>query len=121
MVPETKDRLIAPKISELSAPNPPDISGSRKYAINGFIKNPRLSMVLSNRRRQACFNFIRNAEAAFDEYCDARIALLNYLQTKDRTLVPYFSSLRHFEHCLGHLHHAALSIDVLGNKIELTA
>jgi hypothetical protein len=121
MVPETKDRLIAPKISELLAPNAPDITVCRKYPINGFIENTRLSLVLPNRIRQACFNFIRNAEAAFDEYCDARIAMLNYLKTKDRTLVPYFSSLRHFEHCLGHLYHAVLSCNVLGPEKQFEA
>lgn len=121
MVPDTRDRLIAPKISELLAPNLPDISGSRKYPINGFISNPHLALALSNRIRQACFNFLRNAEAAFDEYCDARTALLSYLLAKRRTVVPYFSALRHFEHCLGHLYHAVLSANVVARKKQFEA
>ena len=121
MVPETKNRLIAPKISELLTPNPPDISVGRKYPINGFIGNTNLSLVLSNRIRQACFNFLRNAEAAFDEYCDARTELLNYLQTKSRTVVPYFSALRHFEHCLGHLYHSVLSVNVFAKEKQFRA
>jgi hypothetical protein len=63
---ETKDRLVAPKISELSAPNIPDISTRRNYPLNNFIMNIDLSLVLTNGVRQATFNFIRNAEAAFD-------------------------------------------------------
>jgi hypothetical protein len=121
MVPETMDRIIAPKISELLAPDPPDISGSRRYPINGFVLNSRLSLALRNRIRQACFNFIRNTEAAFDEYCDARIALLEYPQTRDRTLTPYFSAMRHFEHCLGHLCHAVLSANTFANEKQFEA
>ena len=121
MVPETKDRLVAPKISELLTPNPPDISRGRKFPINTFIANTHLSLALSNRIRQACFNFLRNAEGAFDEYCDARTALRSYLKTEGRTVVPYFSALRHFEHCLGHLYHAVLSVNVLAKKKQFEA
>ncbi len=116
MVPETKDRLIAPRISELSTPRIPDISASRKYPLNAFIENTDLSLVLPNLMRQACFNFLRNVEAAFDEYCDARIALFEYLRLRDRTVTPYFSSLRCFEHCLAHLYHGVVSVNVFGKE-----
>jgi hypothetical protein len=113
---ETKDRLIAPKISELSAPNIPDISTRRNYPLNNFIMNINLSLVLTNGVRQATFNFIRNAEAAFDTYCDGRKALFDYLQVRASTAVSYFSALRHFEHCLAHLYHAVRSVNVLGKE-----
>ncbi len=63
-------------------------------------------------------NFIRNSEAAFDEYCDGRNALLNYLVTKDRIVVPYFLALRNFEHCLAHLHHAVLCLDAMDYAVR---
>jgi hypothetical protein len=117
MVPEAKDQFIAPKISELLAPNLPDISSKRQNPINDFILNDHLSLVLTSRMRQACFNFIQNAEAAFDEYCAARTSLLGYLPTKDRTVAPYFATLRHFEHCLAHLYQAVDRINVISKLI----
>jgi len=59
MVPETKNKLIAPRLSELVAPKLPDISRNRKYLLNAFILNFDLSLVLPNVLRQLYFNFIR--------------------------------------------------------------
>jgi hypothetical protein len=113
MYPETKDRMVAPKISELIGPNVPDISSEKKTPINDFVSNHRLFFSQSNITRQCCFNLMQNAEAAFDEYCAARTALLEYLPVKSTTVAAYFAALRHFEHCLAHLYQAVESMNAI--------
>lgn len=113
MLPETKDQFIAPRISELLAPTLPDISSNRQHPLNDYISNYQLFLSQRNITRQCCFNFIQNAEAAFDEYCAARTSLLEYLSVKATTIAPYFAALRHFEHCLAHLNQAVDSMNAI--------
>jgi hypothetical protein len=69
MVPGTKDKLIAPRISTLVAPNIPHISGERKQFVAAFVLNFSLSLAMTNGHRQLLFNIVRKAEDAADEYC----------------------------------------------------
>lgn len=121
MVPETKNFLIAPKISELNAPILPDISAARGYPLSAFVLNIDVSLILPNLKRQCCFNFIRNAEAAFEEYGEARAALLSFVENRGRSVEPYFHALRNFEHCLAHLYHATLSLNQLSTEKQFSA
>jgi hypothetical protein len=103
---DTKDKLIAPKISKLAAPAAPAISAERKPLLNAFISNFKLSLSLSNKNRQFLFNVIRKAEDAFDEYCRAVDSLGEYVAARGLKLSPYFSAMRHFEHCVAHVYQA---------------
>jgi hypothetical protein len=103
---DTKDKVIAPKISRLAAPAAPDISAERKPLLNAFILNFKLSLALSNKNRQFLFNVIRKAEDAFDEYCRAVDSLREYVASRGQKLSHYFSAMRHFEHCVAHVYQA---------------
>lgn len=111
MVDEVKDRLIAPKISQLESPQIPDISEKRTYPLNAFIFNFDLSMVVSNKNRQLLFNIIRKIGDAFDEYCFGTISLKNYVESDRKSITPYFAAVRHFEHCLAHIYQAVLCMN----------
>ena len=113
MVPGTKDKLIAPKISTLVAPKIPDISGERRQFVAAFVLNFALSLTLTNRHRQLLFNIIRKAEDAVDEYCRGAETLKEYVKRRGVTLHPYFAALRSFEHCLAHLYQAVCCMNAL--------
>lgn len=110
---DTKDKVIAPKISGLRAPAAPDISAERKPLLNAFILNFKLSLTLSNKNRQFTFNVIRKAQDAFEEYCRAVDSLKEYVAAGGLALPPYFSAVRHFEHCLAHLYQAVCCMNAL--------
>jgi hypothetical protein len=126
---DTKDKVIAPKISGLRAPaiplrgtNPldsvpshagPDIAAERKPLLNAFILNFELSLTLSNKNRQFTFNAIRKAQDAFEEYCLAVDSLKEYVAAGGLTVSPYFSAVRHFEHCVAHLYQAVRCLNAL--------
>jgi len=110
---DTKDKLIAPKVSGLRAPAAPDISAERKPLLNAFILNFKLSLTLSNKNRQFTFNVIRKAQNAFEEYCHAVDSLKEYVAAGGLTLPPYFSAVRHFEHCVAHLYQAVRCLNAL--------
>lgn len=101
--PEAKNQFISPKISELTAPYPPDIAAQRKYLLNAFILNHTFALSLKNASRQLFFNFIRRTEAAFVEYCLAVESLRAYVQNPNKSVTPYFTALLHFEQCLAQL------------------
>jgi len=113
MVDDTKDKLIAPKISKLRKPAPPDISAERKAWLNALILNFDLSMILSNKNRQFLFNIVRKTEDAFDEYCLGVDNLKDYISAPTISLPHYFSAVRHFEHCLAHLCQATRCMNAL--------
>jgi hypothetical protein len=79
---DTKDKVIAPKISRLRAPAAPDISAERKPLLDALILNFTLSLTLSNKNRQFTFNVIRKAQDAFEEYCRAVHSLNEYVAAR---------------------------------------
>lgn len=112
---ETKDRLIAPKISELTEPNIPDITASRIYPLNVFIMNFELSLAISNKNRQLIFNILRKGQDAFDEYCEGRENLFSYTRSDKKKVVSYFAAVRNFEHCLAHVYQTVRCMNSLAN------
>ncbi len=110
---DTKDKFIAPKISALKAPTAPEISAERRPLLNAFILNFKLSLTLSNKNRQFTFNVIRKAQDAFEEYCRAVDNLKEYIAAGGLTVSPYFSAVRHFEHCVAHLYQAVRCLNAL--------
>ena len=101
---ETKDGLIAPKISEITTPKIPDIRPKRKDPLSVFILNFQLSLTISNKTRQLLFNTLRRVQDAFDEYCEGRENILSFAQSDKKSVSSYFASLRSFENCLGHVY-----------------
>ena len=118
MVDSAKDKLIAPKISKLTAPLVPDLSPLRKDLIATFILND-LQWVVSNRNRQLLFNIIRKAEDAREEYCLAAESVKNHVRpTMWRNLNHYFDALRRFEQCLSHLYEATSCMNRLHQPFD---
>jgi len=113
MVPEMKDKLIAPKLSTLTTPRIPDISGERKQFLATFVLNFDLSLTISNKHRQLLFSIIRKAEDALEEYCRGAESLQQYVASRRLDLRPYFCALRSFEHCLSHLYQAVCCMNGL--------
>lgn len=118
MTPEAKDRMIAPKISQLTIPEIPDISEQRKYPLNAFIFNFELSMTVSNKRRQLIFNIIRKVQDAFDEYCEGRNDLIAYVESDKKTVMSYFSAVRNFEHCVAHIYQTVTCMNALAKTFN---
>jgi hypothetical protein len=110
---ETRDKVIAPKLSKLARPRVVDISAERKHPLSVFILNMDLSLVARNKHRQLIFNIVRKAEDAFDEYCLATNSLRAHLTAPKSTVSHYFSAVRHFEHCLAHLYQAVCCLNSL--------
>jgi hypothetical protein len=113
MTPETQDRLIAPKISQLTSPNFPEIADQRKYPLNVFIFNFELSLTIENKRRQFIFNIIRKSCDALDEYCSAIDSLKSFIDEPQISTSHYFSAVRNFEHCLAHIYQAVVCMNAL--------
>jgi hypothetical protein len=113
---ETRDKVIAPKLSKLVRPAIVDIASERKYPLSVFILNMDLSLVSPNKHRQLIFNIIRKAEDAFDEYCLAVNGLRSHLAAPKSTVSHYFSAVRHFEHCLAHLYQAVCCMNSLASS-----
>src|SRR6266481_9075853 len=105
---------------------------SEKPLLDAFILNFTLSLTLSNKNRQFTFNVIRKAQDAFDEYCRAVDSLKEYAAARPaeqdnllgkRTFVrglalpPYFSAVRHFEHCVAHLYQAVRCLNALSRTL----
>lgn len=102
------DYFIAPKLSQLTICNAPDISKS-KYAISAehYIKNFILNSIfhgrLENPTYAYLFNFLRRTQAAVSEYRLAREKLKTYIDTLgEQRITLYLSSLSNFEMFLGH-------------------
>jgi len=110
----TRDKLIAPRISELTEISIPNITANRRRIIDIFIFNFPLSLKLSNYNRQLYFNIIRRCEASFEEYCLARESLLKHISDNNTTVKYYLAALRHFEQCFYQL---SQLID-LGNAVR---
>lgn len=110
----TKDALIAPKISQLVSPEIPEIAAD-KHLVGIFVLNPKLAIGISNKNRQLLFNLIRKADDATGEYMAAAEDLNAFLQGRKLALSPYFSSLRHWEHCVGHLYQAVRCMNSLNS------
>jgi hypothetical protein len=111
------DNFIAAKISKLKDCRAPDISKNKKYILNGFIMNHKLAVSLNNNSRRLVFNFIRKVEIAFNEYCLARHAIIDYLAANDQRVTAYFKALAHLENCIVHLYQAAMLFNgIIGEK-----
>jgi hypothetical protein len=71
MTPALKNQLVAPKFTELTSPNAPEIVNKRRPLLEMFVMNCHLSLFISNIIRQLVFNVIRKSESSFEEYSEA--------------------------------------------------
>jgi hypothetical protein len=92
------DNFVAHKISSLTECGAPELPMESSW-LNTFILNSALTMTLSAANRPYMFNFIRRAEGAFSAYREARLSLIDYINSPPNVLSPYFRSLLNFEIC----------------------
>ncbi len=113
IVPETKDKLIAPKISQFCNPAIPELAERTTSLVDAFVLNFDLSLVLPNKLRQAVFSLARKSDDALNEYIEARNDAYAFVRSDRRSVTLYFSALRHFEQCLTLLRQAIDCANVL--------
>jgi len=93
------DNFVAHKLSLLTECGAREIPTYANW-LNTFILNSMFRGGLSAKPRAYVFNFLRRAEVALSAYREARIALIEYLETPRNVLSPYFRALLNFEVCI---------------------
>lgn len=115
----TLDKFIAPKLSELTQCNIPDVSDKFKELtslIDAFILNSIFTNCYNNDGIPFMFFYLRRAEAAYREFHFSRIVLLRYLEVKRENFSLYFETLFHIETCIAQLWQAILQFNSLISK-----
>jgi hypothetical protein len=92
------DNFVAHKLSTLTECGAPELPIASTW-LNGFILNSVFTTKWEPSRRAYAFNFIRRAEGAIATYREARLALIEYLNSGRGSVSPYFRSLMYFEIC----------------------
>jgi len=110
------DTFCAPKLSQLTQCNAPDLSGLSEPWLRGFILNTILRFSVPEPTKAHMFNFLRRTEAVFSEYNNARINLIEYVTSDRNTVSPYFRALLHFETLIAQLYQAALFLKALAKE-----
>jgi hypothetical protein len=95
------DKFVAHKLSLLTECGARELTTSTNW-LNAFILNDVFvfGASLPAKTRAYVFNFLRRAEGASSAYREARIALIEYLETPRNVLSPYFRALLNFEVCI---------------------
>jgi hypothetical protein len=93
------DNFVAHKLSGLTACGVKEITINKNW-LGTFILTNVFRARLPNRERAYVFNFLRRAEGSLFAYGQARIALIEYLNTPRNVLSPYFRALLNFEVCI---------------------
>jgi len=96
-----KDKFVAPKLSQLTECNAPDMSNyddQCTHWVANFALNSMLRVTVKQPQRAFFFTFLRRAETAFYEYENARRCLLEYIEQKD--LHKVLRAVHHFESLL---------------------
>lgn len=105
--------FIAPRLSELTECNANDMSHLKEKWLNNYILNTIVKIGETNEKNAYFINFLRRAEAIFNEYENARIALIKYISSERNNISPYFKALLHFETFFAQLHQAYQLIKTL--------
>ncbi len=93
------DNFVAHKLSLLTECGARELPVETKW-LNTFILTSVFKVSLPAKTRAYVFNFLRRAEGALSAYREARIALIEYLETPRNVLSPYFRALLNFEVCV---------------------
>ncbi len=100
------DKFVAPKLSELTECNIPDMSnhfGQADHWVTNFILNSILRIPVEPKPKQYIIFFLRRAEAAFREYQNARRTLVAYVKYGREKGSVYFEALFHVEICIAQM------------------
>ena len=93
------DNFVAHKLSLLTECGARELPAEANW-LNTFILTSVFRVSLPAKTRAYVFNFLRRAEGALSAYREARIALIEYLETPRNVLSPYFRALLNFEVCI---------------------
>jgi hypothetical protein len=93
------DNFVAHKLSLLTECGAPEISSQNGW-LNLFILTTVFKAAPPQKKRTYIFNFLRRSEGAFFAYQQARLALLEYVQSPRNVISPYFRALLNFEVCI---------------------
>jgi hypothetical protein len=93
------DNFVAHKLSLLTECGATELPEKINW-LNTFILNTVFRVNLPAKSRAYLFNFLRRAEGALSAYREARIALIEYVETPRNVLSPYFRALLNFEVCI---------------------
>lgn len=93
------DNFVAHKLSLLTECGATELPEKTNW-LNTFILNTVSGVNLPAKSRAYLFNFLRRAEGALSAYREARVALIEYVETPRNVLSPYFRALLNFEVCI---------------------
>jgi len=100
------DKFVAPKLSELTECNIPDMSTHSSQSdswVANFILNSIFNFGANSEFTQYAIYFLRRAEAAFREYGNTKITLYNYVNKQHKNVSVYFEILFHVEACIAQM------------------
>jgi hypothetical protein len=100
------DKFVAPKLSELTECNIPDMSTHSSQSdswVGNFILNSIFTFQGNSLFTQYAIYVLRRAEAAFREYRNARLTLFNYVNNQQKNVSVYFEILFHVETCIAQM------------------
>lgn len=93
------DNFVAHRLSLLTKCGARELPAQANW-LNTFILTSVLKVRLPTETRAYVFNFLRRAEGASSAYREARVALIEYINTPPNVLLPYFRALLNFEVCI---------------------
>lgn len=93
------DNFVAHKLSLLTQCGARELPAETNW-LNVFILTSVFKVSLPAKTRAYVFNFLRRAEGALSAYREARVALIEYINTPRNVLSPYFRALLNFEVCI---------------------
>lgn len=93
------DNFVAHNLSLLTECGARELPEKANW-LNAFILTNVFKVSLPAKTRAYLFNFLRRAEGALSAYREARVALIEYLETPRNVLSPYFRALLNFEVCI---------------------
>jgi len=95
----TRDNFVAHRLSLLTECGAKELPTNENW-LNVFILNNIFRFRLSAEKRAYIFNFLRRTYGAWSAYREARLALIEYLNTPSNVVSPYFLALLNFELCI---------------------
>lgn len=93
------DNFVAHKLSLLIECGARELPAETNR-LNTFILTSVFKVSLPAKTRAYVFNFLRRGEGALSAYREARVALIEYINTPRNVLSPYFRALLNFEVCI---------------------
>jgi len=117
------NQFVAPNLTRLGNPAPPDLADLESAWVNRFILTSALITVVKEPFRTYFMHLFRRGEGAIEEYREACAALRTFVSSDSNAGVisPYFRSLRHFEACVSQAYQGYLIFRKLNGVNYFTA